>query len=58
MKKIRRYQVALSTPSGISPQKYEFYKTKKEATKICETYNKQLNNPYSIWVVLRKTYLI
>lgn len=57
-KKIKKYQIALSAPDGISPQTSELYNKRKEAEEVCERYNKQNNNPYSEWVVIEKNYLI
>lgn len=58
VKKVRRYQVVLNTPAGISPQNYEMYTKKKEAQAICDKYNSQESNPYACWEVKQKNYLI
>ena len=58
IKKVRRYQVVLNTPAGISPQNYEIYNKKREAQTICDKYNSQSSNPYEVWEVIQKNYLI
>ncbi len=52
-----KYQIALSSPAGVEPQKYEIYDTKQEAEEVCKKYNEQNNNPYGYWVVIEKQYI-
>ena len=49
-----RYQIALSSPAGIEPQKYEIYNTKEEAQEIVDRYNEQNDNPYCEWIILER----
>ena len=54
MRKKCLYQIALSNPEGIFPQKFEIYQTEEEAKKAVDKYNSQNSNPYAQWVVTRK----
>ena len=58
MKKIKRYQIVLSNCEGVFPQKYEIYFTKKDAQYVVDRYNEQNKDPYSVWEVREKIYLI
>lgn len=49
-----RYQIALSSPAGVEPQKYEVYKTREEAQKVANKYNAQNDNPYCKWIVVER----
>lgn len=58
-KLIKKYQIALSSYDGISPQKYEIFDDKEEAEEIADSYNKsnslgQYGNPNAEWVVIEK----
>ena len=48
-----KYQIALCSPEGIKPQKYEIYNTEEEAQEIVNKYNSQTDNPWMIWIVIK-----
>lgn len=49
-----KYQLALSSPSGIDPQKYEVYDTREQAQELADKYNSQSDNPYAVWIVIER----
>ena len=55
---MKRYQIALSSFDGISPQTNEVYDTREEAQKQCDLYNEQRNNKYAEWVIIEKDYKV
>ena len=48
------YQIALTSPAGVEPQRYEIFKSKMEAEELCKKYNAQMQNPYARWIVIEK----
>lgn len=59
MKKTKiRYQIALSSFDGVSPQRDQMYDTKEEAQAWCDEHNKNdFSAPYARWIVIRKEYI-
>lgn len=58
MKKIKKYQVALSSPAGVSPQREELFDSKRAASAWVRKLNNRSANPYAQYIVLEKEYLV
>lgn len=47
----KKYQLVFQNCEGSFPQKNEIYESKEEALRLCQLYNKQMDNPYANYYV-------